>query len=101
MMTAKIPKMKAVCEIEVLNTTRLPCSKNVPPSDLHGLTHMWTMPEYLQTLMEGVVNDLTLRQREELAAAIYEFRDVFSRYKKYWSHHTHRHRGPATYPSAT
>ncbi len=28
--------------------------------------------------MEGVMDDLTLHQREELAAAIYEFRDVFS-----------------------
>ncbi len=36
------------------------------------------LPEYLQPLMEGVAEDLTLRQREELAAAIYEFRDVFS-----------------------
>ncbi len=34
--------------------------------------------EYLQPLMEGVANDLTIRQREELAAAIYEFRDIFS-----------------------
>ncbi len=36
------------------------------------------LPEYLQPLMEGVADDLTLRQREELAAAIYEFWDVFS-----------------------
>ncbi len=36
------------------------------------------LSEYLQPLMEGVADDLTLRQREELAAAIYEFRDVFS-----------------------
>ncbi len=36
------------------------------------------LSECLQPLMEGVANDLTLRQREELAAAIYEFRDVFS-----------------------
>ncbi len=36
------------------------------------------LPEYLQPLMKGVADDLTLRQREELAAAIYEFRDVFS-----------------------
>ncbi len=28
--------------------------------------------------MEGVSEDLTLRQREELAAAFYENRDVFS-----------------------
>ena len=35
------------------------------------------LPEYLQPLMEGVADDLTLQQREELAAAIYEFRDVF------------------------
>ena len=36
------------------------------------------LPEYLQPLMEGVSEDLTLRQREELAAAIYEHWDVFS-----------------------
>ncbi len=36
------------------------------------------LTEYLQPLMEGVADDLTLRQREELAAAIYEYRDVFS-----------------------
>ena len=34
------------------------------------------LPEYLQPLMEG--RDLTLRQWEELNAAIYEFWDVFS-----------------------
>ncbi len=36
------------------------------------------LPEYLQPLMEGISEDLTLRQREELAAAICEYRDVFS-----------------------
>ncbi len=36
------------------------------------------LPEYLQPLMEGMADDLTLRQREELAAAIYEFRDMLS-----------------------
>ncbi len=36
------------------------------------------LPEYLQPLMEGVSEDLTMRLREELAAAIYEHRDVFS-----------------------
>ncbi len=36
------------------------------------------LPEYLQDLMERVADDLTLRQREELAAVIYDFRDVFS-----------------------
>ncbi len=36
------------------------------------------LPEYLQTLMKGVADDLTLQQQEELAAAIYECRDVFS-----------------------
>ncbi len=36
------------------------------------------LPEYLQPLMEGVADDLTLQQREESAAAIYEDRDVFS-----------------------
>ena len=36
------------------------------------------LPEYLQPLVEGVADDLTLQQREELAADIYEFRDLFS-----------------------
>ncbi len=36
------------------------------------------LPEYLQPLMEGVSEDLTLHQQEELAAEIYEFQDVFS-----------------------
>ena len=36
------------------------------------------LPEYLQPLTEGVADDLTLWQWEELAAAIYEYRDVFS-----------------------
>ncbi len=36
------------------------------------------LPEYLQPLMEVVADDLTLRQREELAAAIYKFQDIFS-----------------------
>ncbi len=35
-------------------------------------------PEYLQPLMEVVSEDLTIGQRDELAAAICEFRDVFS-----------------------
>ena len=36
------------------------------------------LPEYLKPLMEGVSEDLTLHQREVLAAAIYKHRDVFS-----------------------
>ncbi len=36
------------------------------------------LPEHLQPLMQDLVDDLTLREREELAAAIYEYRDVFS-----------------------
>ena len=43
------------------------------------------MPEYLQPLMEGVADDLTLWQWEELAAAIYEFRDVFSSGRQIWA----------------
>ncbi len=36
-------------------------------------------PEHLQPLNEGLAEDLTLRGCEELAVAIYEYRDVFSR----------------------
>ncbi len=34
--------------------------------------------EHLQPLMEWIAEDITPREREELAAAIYEYRDVFS-----------------------
>ncbi len=34
--------------------------------------------EHLQPLMEDLAKDLTLREREELAVAIYEYKDVFS-----------------------
>ncbi len=37
------------------------------------------LPEHLQPLMEWVAEDLTVHEREELARAIYEYRDVFSR----------------------
>ena len=36
------------------------------------------LPEHLQPLMEWISEDITTREREELAAAIYEYRDVFS-----------------------
>ena len=36
------------------------------------------LSEYLQPLMEGVADGLTLQQREELAAGIYKYRGVFS-----------------------
>ncbi len=36
------------------------------------------LPEHLQPLMEGLTEDLTLLEREELVVAIYEYRDVFS-----------------------
>ncbi len=36
------------------------------------------LPDHLQPLMEWISEDITTRKREELAAAIYEYRDVFS-----------------------
>ncbi len=36
------------------------------------------LPQHLQPLMEWISEDITTREREELAAAIYEYRDVFS-----------------------
>ncbi len=36
------------------------------------------LPEHLQPLMEWILEDITIRKREELAAPIYEYRDVFS-----------------------
>ena len=36
------------------------------------------LPEHLQPLMEWVAEDLTVREREELAGAIYEYKNVFS-----------------------
>ncbi len=63
------------------------------------------LPEYLQPLMEGVPDDLTLRQWEELAAAICENRDVFSSgptdMGRTVGETCYRHRGPETNPAAT
>ncbi len=36
------------------------------------------LPEHLQPLMEWIAEDITPRERGELAAAIYEYRDLFS-----------------------
>ena len=36
------------------------------------------LPEHMQPLMEWISEDITARECEELAAAIYEYRDVFS-----------------------
>ncbi len=36
------------------------------------------LPEHLQPLMEWISEDITTREGEELAAAIYEYQDVFS-----------------------
>ncbi len=36
------------------------------------------LPEHIQPLMKDLAEDLTLREHEELGAAIYEYRDVFS-----------------------
>ncbi len=43
------------------------------------------LTEYLQPLMEGVADDLTLRQRKELAATIYNFRDVSAVARQTWA----------------
>ncbi len=40
--------------------------------------HPKDLPEYLQPLMEWIAEDITLRECKEMAAAIYEYRDVFS-----------------------
>ena len=36
------------------------------------------LPEHLQPLMEWISEDITTHELKELAAAIYEYRDVFS-----------------------
>ena len=36
------------------------------------------LPEHLQPLVEWISEDITTQEREELAAAIYEYRNVFS-----------------------
>ncbi len=81
MMTMQTLKMKAGCGADVLNTTLPPHSKDGLPFDLQGVyVHIdpADLPEYLQPLMEGVADDLTVHQRKELAAAIYEYQDFFS-----------------------
>ena len=37
------------------------------------------LPEHLQPLMEGLAEDITFREREEMVAAIYKYRDVVRR----------------------
>ncbi len=48
------------------------------PSRVYPRMDPADLPEYLQPLMEGVDDHLTPQQRKELAAAIYEYIDVFS-----------------------
>ncbi len=36
------------------------------------------LPEHLKPLMQDLSEDITIREREELAAAIYEYQDVFN-----------------------
>lgn len=46
-----------------------------------GTMHAWNpedLVEYLQPLMEGLVDDLSTRKRKELTVAIFEYRDMFS-----------------------
>ncbi len=75
-MTAGTPKMKGGCGMDVLNITPPLHCKDVLLFDLS--MDPVDLPEYLHQLMEREADDLALRQREELAAVIYEFRDVFS-----------------------
>ncbi len=73
---AKTPTMRDGCETDVSNTAPRPPYRDMLRVD----TRMYPtdLPEYLQPLVEGVADDLTPRQREELVAAIYEYWDVFS-----------------------
>ncbi len=36
------------------------------------------LPEHLKSLMQDLAEDLSVQEKEELAVAIYEYRDVFS-----------------------
>ncbi len=59
------------------------CAQQTPlksRSNMHNDARMdpKDLPEHLQPLMQDLADDLTLREHEELAAAIYEYRDVFS-----------------------
>ncbi len=55
------------------------------PARVDVRMHPVDLPEYLQPLMEGVANDLTLRQWKELAATIYKFRDVSAVARQTWA----------------
>ncbi len=82
-MTVKTWNIKAGCRTDVLNTALPHHPKHVLPLGHRGSIHVsipWTcqMEGVAHDLMEGVADDLTVRQREELAAAVYEHSDVFS-----------------------
>ncbi len=51
-----------------------------PHSNVHTYPRMdpHKLPEHLKPLMLDLSEDITIREREELAAAIYEYQDVFS-----------------------
>ncbi len=51
-----------------------------PCSNTRAYAHMdpKDIPEYLQTLTEGLAEDLPLQERQELAVAIYEYKYVLS-----------------------
>ena len=42
------------------------------------------LPEHLRPLMEWIAEDISPREWEELAAASYEYRDVFSSGQLIW-----------------
>ncbi len=66
-----------VCATSIMSKS---ASIKTSRANAHDVTRMdpKDLPEHLQPLMEWIYEDITARECEELAAAIYEHRDVFS-----------------------
>ena len=67
-------------DVHAIGSTSKSASAKTPRSNARDDARMdpKDLPEHLQPLMEWISEDITIREREELAAAIYEYMDVFN-----------------------
>ncbi len=74
------PDDDELMDICATGITSRSASANTPRANVCDDAHMdpKDLPEHLQPFMEWISEDITTRECEELTAAIYEYRDVFS-----------------------
>ncbi len=67
-------------DVHATGITSKSASAKTPRANAHDDARMdpKDLSDHLQPLMEWISEDITTREHEELAAAIYEYRDVFS-----------------------